>query len=310
MLRERSGLPGGPGGGRDPWSRAVPLGLAAVLLWSTAATAFELALRSASPCMVVLISSAFSLAFLAAWNAMARTRPTRADLVSALPRGFLNPFVYYLVLLEAYDRLPAQVAMVVNYVWPVMLVLMHSVAKRKRPRAGGLLAMAVSFGGVAVLALLQPGGTRSADAAGLALALASTVIWAGYWLLNLGSGSKGSSDPARLMAGFAWGTLFLLLFALATGRFEAPGIGTVLAGGWIGLFEMGLTYVIWSRALSVARDPAEVGNLIYITPFLSLGFIAVVLGEPLRPATLAGLALVLTGILIERNSSRREAARF
>jgi len=43
----------------------VPLGLAAVLLWSTAATAFKLALRSASPCMVVLISSAFSLAFLA-----------------------------------------------------------------------------------------------------------------------------------------------------------------------------------------------------------------------------------------------------
>jgi len=52
-----------------------------------------------------------------------------------------------------------------------------------------------------------------------------------------------------------------------------------------------------------------VGNLIYITPFLSLGFIAVVLGEPLRPATLAGLVLVLAGILIGRRFSRGEAAR-
>lgn len=293
----------------SPWSRAVPLGLAAVLLWSTAATAFKLALRSASPCMVVLISSAFSLAFLAVWNAVARTRPTRADFLSALPRGFLNPFLYYLVLLEAYDRLPAQVAMVVNYMWPVMLVLMHSVIKRRRPGAVDLSAMAVSFGGVAVLALLQPRGTGSMDAVGLALALASTVIWAGYWLLNLGSGSGGSSDSAGLMAAFAWGTLFLLLFALASGRFETPRAGTVLACLWIGLFEMGLTYIVWSRALAVARDPAEVGNLIYITPFLSLGFIAVVLGEPLRPATLAGLVLVLAGILIGRRSSRGEAAR-
>jgi len=288
----------------------VALGLASVLLWSTAATAFKLALRSASPCMVVLISSAFSLVFLAVWNVVARTRPTRADFLSALPRGFLNPFVYYLVLLEAYDRLPAQVAMVVNYMWPVMLVLMHSAMKRRRPGAVDLSAMAVSFGGVAVLALLQPRGPGSMDAAGLALALASTVIWAGYWLLNLGSGSGGSSDSAGLMAAFAWGTLFLLLFALASGRYETPRTVTVLACLWIGLFEMGLTYIIWSRALAVARDPAEVGNLIYITPFLSLGFIAVVLGEPLRPATLAGLVLVLAGIIIGRKPSRREAARF
>lgn len=279
-------------------SRASHYGLVAVFLWSTAATAFKLALESAEPCMVVLTSSVVSLTFLAVWNAAARHRLTFGILLGALPRGFLNPFLYYLVLLEAYDRLPAQVAMVVNYLWPVMLVLMHSAISRRRPPAGSILAISVSFCGVILLALMRPGGGSGPDAAGMLLALASTVIWAGFWLLNR-HGQGDAPGSLSLLGGFIWGVLFLFALAAFTGRLEVPDGRSLLFGAWIGMFEMGLTYLVWSRALSLARNPAEVGNLIYLTPFLSLGFISLVLDEPLRLQTLCGLVLVLTGIVIQ-----------
>lgn len=289
-------------------SIAKRYGLAAVALWSTAATAFKLALASSEPCMVVLSASVVSLAFLAVLCASTGARLSWRIMLRALPRGFLNPFVYYLVLLEAYDRLPAQIAMVVNYLWPVVLVLLHAAAGRRRLRAGSLLAVLISFGGVAVLALAGPGDGGAADPAGLALALGSTVIWACYWLLGL-AGGPGAPESIRLLAGFAWGVLFLAAYAAVTGGFTLPDAGAVLAGVWIGLFEMGLTYVLWSRALSLAKDPAEVGSLIYLTPFLSLCLIALVLGEGIRPATLPGLALVLAGIAVQRRMESRGVMR-
>lgn len=290
-------------------SIAKRYGLASVVLWSTAATAFKLALAGSGPCMVVLSASVVSLAFLAVLCASTGARLTWRIMMEALPRGVLNPFVYYLVLLEAYDRLPAQIAMVVNYLWPVVLVLLHAALGRRRLRSGSLLAVLISFGGVAVLALLGPGDGGRADAAGLALALASTVIWACYWILGLGRGGSEAPESVRLLAGFAWGVLFLAAYAAVTGSFAIPDARSAIAGVWIGLFEMGLTYVLWSRALSLAKEPAEVGSLVYLTPFLSLCFIALVLGEEIRPATLPGLVLVLAGIAVQRRVEARGRTR-
>jgi len=107
--------------------KAGILALTAVVLWSTAATAFKISLRYMSPYLLVLISSAVSLAALSLIRQASRklrgTAPSNREEqscryssstgASAL-RGFLNPFLYYLVLIEAYDRLPAQIAMVIN----------------------------------------------------------------------------------------------------------------------------------------------------------------------------------------------------
>ncbi len=281
----------------SPTEAARRLGLAAVCLWATAATAFKLGLAETTPYMLVLTSSVVSLVFLGIWALASGRRPDTRMMLSALPRGFLNPFLYYLVLLEAYDRLPAQVAMVVNYLWPVMLVLIHAALPGGRLSGRSLAAILTSFCGVALLAALYPRADGGVSTSGILLALASTVIWAVYWLSSMRGGGAGS---ARLLCNFLWGCLFLVAWGLAGGALRTPGIRALAASAWIGIFEMGLTYVVWLAALSRARDPAQVGNLIYLTPFLSLAFIALVLGEPLRVSTLAGLALVLAGILLQR----------
>jgi drug/metabolite transporter (DMT)-like permease len=283
-------------------SRARLFGLAAVAFWSTAATAFKLSLRFCGPYQLVLLSSIVSLVFLLSVLAISgrfRLLLDRGVLVGGALRGFLNPFVYYLVLLEAYYRIPAQIAMVINYLWPVMLVLLSVPLLHQALRSRDVTGMLLSFGGVAVLAFggISRGGARP-ETAGLALALASTLIWALYWILNM----RAAGDPvARLASNFIWGVALLAGWGLVTGKLGGLDWRTgALAGAlWVGLFEMGLTYVIWLRALSLARSSAEVGSLIYITPFASLAFIAIVAREPLQAATFAGLILVVAGLRVQ-----------
>jgi drug/metabolite transporter (DMT)-like permease len=283
--------------------RRIParaLALLAVVLWSTAASAFKLSLRYLSPYMLLLLSSAVSLAVL--WGldlarGGGRSRPDRGSAV----RGLLNPFLYYLVLLSAYDLLPAQIAMVINYLWPIMLVLLSIPVLGQRIGPAGVGGVLISFGGVVVLALGAGADLSGAGIGPMLLALLSTVIWAGYWLLNMKSRGPGLS---ALRANFQWGVLYLLAYGLITGALELPVVEGLLGAAYVGLFEMSLTYVVWLSALSRARTTAEVSSMIYLTPFLSLLVIAVAVGERISPWTVVGLVLVVGGIVMERSLGR------
>jgi len=67
---------------------------------------------------------------------------------------------------------------------------------------------------------------------------------------------------------------------------------------YVGLFEMAIPFVIWLKALKLARNTAVVSSLIYIFPFLSLLLIHFILGEPVYPTTLWGLVLIIGGVLL------------
>ncbi|MFO8182736.1 MAG: DMT family transporter [Candidatus Aegiribacteria sp.] len=281
------------------------LALTAVLFWSTAASAFKITLRWLSPYQLVLLSSAVST--MALWAAVMfrgrrRLLPPLSgpELLRSAARGALNPFIYYLVLLEAYDRLPAQIAMVINYLWPVMLMLLSAPLLGQRINMRMAVSSLVSFCGIGILALggNPVGGQLSVAAIGLALL--STVIWALYWILNVRSRGDPIVDLAR---SFSFGLLFLLLLGLVRGDLaETAGAGVkgLLGAAYIGMFEMGITFVVWLRALQLAETTSEVGSYIYLTPFLSLVFIGTAVGETIGLYTVTGLIMVITGILIQR----------
>jgi drug/metabolite transporter (DMT)-like permease len=279
-------------------------------MWSTAASAFKLSLGYLSPYMLLLISSVVSLSTL---GVIAGARSLRGaawkpgSLSNAAIRGILNPFLYYLVLLEAYDRLPAQVAMVINYLWPVTLVLLSIPLLGQRILGRQIAAVLVSFGGVVVLAVGRGTGGLRADLGPMLLALASTVIWSTYWILNV---RQKGDDVHKLLLNFMFGSGYLLVYGLVSGRLELPPVRGLVGSAYVGLFEMSLTYVVWLKALSLARDTAQVGNLIYLTPFLSLGVISLAVGERISPATLVGLALVIGGVALQQSvkTSRRSKA--
>lgn len=108
--------------------RALLFALGAVLLWSTVATAFKLSLQYLAPVQLLAWASLFSLLTLglllvATGRLTEVLRGSRRDSLRSLALGLLNPLCYYLVLFEAYDRLPAQEAQPLNYTWAFTLAL-------------------------------------------------------------------------------------------------------------------------------------------------------------------------------------------
>ena len=63
---------------------------------------------------------------------------------------------------------------------------------------------------------------------------------------------------------------------------------------------MGVTFVLWQQALRYAENAAQVGNLIFVSPFVSLVFIYLLVGETIRSSTLVGLVLVVSGLVLQQ----------
>ncbi|HDR04101.1 MAG TPA: EamA family transporter, partial [Candidatus Marinimicrobia bacterium] len=110
------------------WDRGLSYAVVVIFFWASVATAFKLALRYQNPQTLVLISTVISFIALSIFLAF---HPSRKDLRTLSHRewglyillGFLNPFLYYQILFVAYDLLPAQMAQVINFTWPVFIVL-------------------------------------------------------------------------------------------------------------------------------------------------------------------------------------------
>ncbi|GAB4350181.1 MAG: DMT family transporter [Gammaproteobacteria bacterium] len=278
----------------------------AIAAWSTVASAFKLSLRHLSPQELLLYAAWTSTLVLGgvvaargSWRTLTDWRAR--DYALSLGLGLLNPYLYYLVLFGAYDRLPAQEAQPLNYAWPVVLVLLSALFLKQRVTVQTLLAMCISLTGVAIISTRgELTVLRFTDSIGVALALASTVIWAGYWLLNLRDGR----DPVvRLWINFLFGTAAVTLHHLVAGEWRFPGWPALAGAAYVGCFEMGITFVWWLNALRFATTTAQVSGLIFLSPFLSLLVIHWVVGERIYPSTVIGLVLIVCGILLQRHRS-------
>jgi drug/metabolite transporter (DMT)-like permease len=282
--------------------RATLFALIAVTFWSTVATAFKLTLRSVEPAQMLLVAAPVSAAVLAlalmtrgvSWQ---RVFAPHYLLRSALV-GLLNPFLYYLILFQAYDRLPGQVAQPLNFTWAIALTLLSVLMLGQKIRAASWIGILVSFFGVLILA--TGGHLRSmdfGDPLGVGLALSTSLLWALYWILNM-------KDPRRplekLFLGFFFGSIYITVFALISGvSFRLPLSG--LAGGlYVGLFEMGLTFLLWLSALEMSENTARISNLIFLAPFLSLILLSLVAGEQILASSIVGLFFIVGGIGIQK----------
>ncbi|WP_458525343.1 DMT family transporter [Onishia taeanensis] len=279
---------------------AMLCGLGAVGLWSTVATAFKVALGEMSPLELMWIAALVSWALmgLLVWRKGHLRQALSQGWRTALWAGLMNPVAYYLVLFAAYDRLPGQEAMALNYTWALAMAFLAVPILGQRLTRIDILAGLIAYGGVWTIA------TRGAvfdvafaDPLGVGLALASTLLWALYWLLN------ARDRRAPLVAqwqNFSVGLpVFTALIALGPG-FEWYGWKGVSAGVYVGLFEMGIAFVLWQLAVRGISRTAKVANLIFLSPPISLLLLHLVIGEPILGSTLVGLVLILAGLGLQQ----------
>lgn len=290
---------------QDTDRRAVKMGLGAVMLWSTVATAFSLSLEYLTPLQLVTLAALVSWCFFAArLGSPARWASLRAtsskERITGLLMGWLNPGLYYLVLFAAYDQLPAQEAMAINYSWGITLALIAAPLLRQRLTPGALLAACISYSGIVVIATRgSPLSLDFAQPLGVGLALLSTLLWSLYWVIN----TRLSVDPeVNLFLNFS-GALPLLLALLWWSDTPFPAVWQGWAGGlYVGLFEMGLAFVLWMGAMKATTSTLRISSLIFLSPPLSLILIWMIAGEPVKAYTLIGLILILFGLWLQRRA--------
>ena len=289
--------------------RATILALIAVGLWSTVATTFKLSLRHLDPFQLVAYSTLFSTLVLVL--GVSRMQGLykiwfhfRHQPLLFLLLGILNPFIYYLVLFQAYDLLPAQQAQSINYTWAITLGLLSIPFLKKPYETRDGLGAILGYTGVLIIATRGDLLSLNFDSlTGVSLALLSTLIWAMYWILN----TRMEVDPlVGLCICFLCGLPFTLIACAAFSNLSPINTPGLLGAAYVGLFEMSITFVIWLTALKTAHNIAMISNLIFLSPFLSLALISVVLEEPIVPATFVGLALILSGTLVQQLRRRNK----
>jgi drug/metabolite transporter (DMT)-like permease len=287
---------------------AYAYGLGTVLIWSTVASAFKLALKHLDHLQLLLVADAVSVVTLAIiLAAQGRLRLfkelSRGELLRNCLLGALNPFLYYIILFKAYSLLPAQVAQPLNYTWAIALAVLSAPLLGQKLTLRDMLAIGISYAGVVVLSTQgNLTGLDFGNPLGVGLALLSTVVWALYWIAN----TKNVTDPTlALLLNFA-AALPLILAATAVwsslpGLVGAPVQG-LLAACYVGVFEMGVSFALWLQAMRLTESTARIGNLIFLSPFLSLALIHMILGEVIHATTYAGLVLILAGNLIQKRA--------
>jgi len=292
-------------------AQAYILGGITVLLWSTVASAFKISLRYVDPLQLLLYANATSVAVLAAILAARRRcfvlgHYSRSDWARLAGLGVLNPFLYYVVLFQAYDLLPAQQAQPLNYTWAITLALLSVPLLGQRIGLRSFVALVVSYMGVVVISTQGDIlGLSFTSATGVALALGSTVIWALYWIYN----TRDPGDPvAGLLVSFGASLALITVTAAWYSALTLPPWQGLVGGAYVGTFEMGVAFVLWLQALKRSSTTAKVGNLIFLAPFLSLVFIHFLVGERIVTATFIGLVFIVAGNIIQQWPARRRSA--
>jgi len=288
-------------------SKAYLFAFIAIFFWSTVAVPFKIGLRHFHYIhflfITILIAVLVSLGALIIQNKLRLIKKLdKKEWFWAMVAGFLNPFLYYLMLFKAYSILPAQIAQALNYTWPIMLVLLSIPFLGQKLNKKGFGALLVGFVGVYLIASEgQPWPLQPSEPFGVLLAVSTSIVWASFWIINT---RLKTDSVVNLFISFSTG--LILTFPLAV---FVPINYTVPIQGWFtviysGIFEMGITFIIWLTAMKLTIRTDKISNFVFIAPFLSLFFIFILLDEQIYLTTFVGLSLIISSIFLNRYFSK------
>ncbi|WP_121627517.1 DMT family transporter [Poseidonibacter antarcticus] len=284
-------------------SLAYKYALTAIFFWSTVATAFKIALQYLSPYELVLYATFSSTIILFSIITYQKKmndvkNHIKSNLKIILLLGIINPFLYYIVLFKAYDILPAQEAQAINYTWALMLTYLSVIFLKQKITLSDIVAGIICYFGVLIISTKgEPFSLNFSDINGVLLALFSTILWSMYWILN----TKAKVDPiVGLFSNFILSLPIIVIFFLLTQPLEIPSLSGLIAAIYVGVFEMGLTFFFWLKAMQSAISTAKIANLIFISPFISLIFIYFIIGEEIYISTIIGLSTIIIGLIIQQ----------
>jgi drug/metabolite transporter (DMT)-like permease len=195
--------------------------------------------------------------------------------------GIYGLFGFHFLLFMALRHAPAVEANLINYLWPLGMVVMAPwFLKDVSLQARHIVAALIGFSGAAIAILGRGGSTSSADGFhwGYVLALASAFVWASYSLLT----RRLAAFPTAAVGGFAAasGLLSLVCHALLEPAIALSTQDMVLIG-ILGLGPLGGAFLLWDAAIKLG-DTRRIGLLAFATPILSTVLLLISTGQALQ----------------------------
>ena len=265
------------------------LALAAIALWGTLAP-LGVQLAHVPPFLLtglgLLVGSVISLP-------LARFRLSRWRVpLPTLLVGVYGLFGFHFLLFIALRNAPAVEANLINYLWPLGMVVMAPMfLKGVQLRGRHIVAALIGFSGAAI-AILGRGGTSGAAVefhVGYLIALASAFVWASYSLLT----RRLPAFPTAAVGGFAAasGVLSLVCHALLEPAVALSTQDLVLIA-ILGLGPLGGAFFLWDAAIKLG-DTRRIGLLAFATPILSTVMLLLTTGQALQWNVVVAAALVV-----------------
>jgi len=261
------------------------MALGAIGLWSTLA-ATSVSLSAVPPFLLVAVTLTLGgMCGLGRWREW--RVPGRTFLL-----GIYGLFGYHFFLFMALRLAPAVEANLINYLWPLLIVVLTPVfLKGYRLSARHLVAAVMGFSG-AILVVTQGRLYFSSEyTVGYLLAAGCAFVWSSYSLLT----RRVPPFPTSAVGLFclASGALsFFCHFIFESAYNPSPREWGFLFG--LGLGPMGAAFFLWDAAVKNG-DPRVIGSLAYLTPLLSTLFLVVGRGEKLTSFAIAAMVLIIGG---------------
>jgi drug/metabolite transporter (DMT)-like permease len=278
--------------------------IGAIVLWASLAT-LATSLVDIPPFLLtgigLIIGSLISLPLsgfkLSAWKVPSRT----------LAVGIYGLFGYHLMLFIALQTAPAVEGNLVNYLWPLLIVVLApAFSRHMKLGVRHIIAAGAGFAG-ATIAITSSGGVSGVldFEIGYLFALTAAVIWATYSLLS----TKLPPFPTSAIGLF--GLVSGLLAIGAHFILEDPAV--ISGGDWVllvilGLGPLGGAFYFWDAALKIG-DPRRIGLLAFLTPLLSTTLLLIVSGRTLSWQLLAAAVLIVGGAVLGSRSAREPKPR-
>ncbi len=265
---------------------ATLLALGAIALWATLAS-LGVAVAHVPPFLLtglaLLVGSAPSWPLARQWWIPAST----------LALGVYGLFGFHLLLFVALRHAPPLEANLVNYLWPLLIVVLAPwLLPGLRLRPAHVLAALAGFVG-AGLAIVGGSGLGG-FAWGFVPAIGSAFVWASYSLLT----RRVAPFPTAAVGlfGLVSGLLSLACHALFEPAAELSGRDWALIAA-AGLGPLGAAFFLWDAALK-RGDPVRIGILSYLTPLASTLLLVATTARPLTAWVVAAAVLIVGAAVV------------
>lgn len=272
-----------------------------VLIWATLATVVKIVLYDIPNFEALTISSFFAFAFLLIMNIVnGSIKELKSyhikDYLMMSGLGFLGLFMYSALYYYGIATLSSQEACILNYLWPLMIVVFACILLKERFTLRKIIAMVMSFAGIVVLSLGSEGVSSGNKLSGILACVIAAVCYGLFSVLN-----KKHSLNQNITMMWIWLTVAVcsLVAGLIFEKWQSVA-GVQWAGLlWLGIVVNAIAYLLWAIALKNAEDSAKIANLAYLVPFLSIVLSAIVLKERITVNAVIAVVLIVGGILLQ-----------